>query len=176
MKSFRNTGLFTALIAFTPMAHAGCFRIPNITVVWEPGLASIPSLGSWGLIALALMLAVVGMRLLGNRQSAARYFSAVMAVGVLALGIQTAQTGGAGGFNVSDQLCEGGQQGYAGTSLVDLRNGCSVPLEIVDYIYEDLGTRGEQCLQLQETCPVGTVVAANGDTCPLNYYLNTCDT
>jgi hypothetical protein len=164
MNTLKRMGLFVALLAFASQASAQA-----ITVTWEASSSSIPTMGTWGLVAMALLLAVVGMRLVKTRGAGAGLMSVVLVVGVLAVSTQTARTGLFVGLPpIEGAGCEGGSQDYPLFAEIALVNNCPNQVKISSYEYP---VEVEECELIDDACPVGTVLEANGGSCePLNYF------
>lgn len=168
MKSLSKLYWALLLMAMSPLANAGR---SEITATWEASSTAIPTLGTWSLLAMAGLMAVVGIRLMKNHATGARVISVVLLAGGLVLGAQQARTG-LGTVPVSGGDCSGGDVTYRLLDFADLVNECPNPLEITDYEYPDPSEFDSECFTLNESCPIGSQVGPD-DSCRLNYYVFT---
>lgn len=162
MQTLKTLGLGSIGLAVSPLASAGS----GITVNWEATSTSIPTLGSWGLIVMAIVMGVVGARLIKRHALAARTFSITLLAGALLLGVQTARTGG-DMVPIGDDECEAGSATYFAFAPATLLNECPNPVRIVSYIEP---TETGSCFNVINDCPVGTLVGGDGGMCDLLYY------
>lgn len=158
--------LVPSLMLATHTASAG---FADITVEWAPAVsAPIPTLGTWGLIAVALLMGITGVRMLGKRARVARVMSVGLIAGAVLLTAQMAETGPPL-IEVSGGDCEGGTSSYQSDQATRLRNSCADPIQIVSYEFPDVLS----CAVLINECPVGTVIdpeVGPGFGCPLAYF------
>lgn len=163
-----NAGLLLA-----PLAQAGAAQT-TINVRWEAIASPIPTLGFWGLAAVALLLAVVGMRLLRNSQHAARFMGVLVACGGLVTAMEAGTALIAPPLGIFDEDCAGGNLDYVPDPTQTLANTCPNAVRIIEYQYPE---RVRLCGVLVESCPEGTLLEAETGICTLNHYdFSSCET
>lgn len=167
-RALQSTAALLALAA-TSIAQAG----DGITIIWAAVDTPIPTLGSWAMIAMALLLATIGARLMKDRFPQARLMSVALLAGVLLVGTQVARTGGANLPDIIGGTCEGGSENYKSEAFLELFNKCPNAVQIIEYQYpESLPS----CFELQDVCPVGTILPPGQGCIPVNYYsTENCD-
>jgi hypothetical protein len=163
---------FAAVMLVSPTALAGR---PDITVSWEPASMAIPTLGTYGLVAAAVLMAVVRLRLLRSPGQGSRFASTVL----IACGVLFSVEAITGPILISpplgifDEDCQGGELEYFPSPTQTLTNTCSNAVRITNYEY----SLQPICGALVESCPVGTLLAAETGICTLNHYdFSGCDT
>ena len=173
MNPFKSGIAVLFSLAVVPLANA---QSPGeITVTWEAVDAGIPTLATWGVLVMALVLAAVGVRMLKAHGQATRLMSVGLIACGLLMGAQTARSLIITSLpDIEGAECAGGSRTYLVLFEVSLTNACKNPVNIVAYEYPDVV---EGCFELQETCPVGTRLSPNGGTCDkVNYYsTDNCD-
>jgi hypothetical protein len=116
---------------------------------------------------MALLLGLVGARLLKARAQAARIMSVALIAGGLLLGAQTARTLVTPDLpDIEGAACAGGSASYRAQVPESLQNACPNPVEITGYEYPAVPS----CFELQDVCPVGTRLGPNDACDPVNYY------
>ena len=120
------------------------------------------------MIAVALLMAVIGVRLLGQQPGYGKALSLFLISGAVVLSVQTARSGSTLELGIEPSLCQAGSQTYRPRTTpgdVTLNNGCPNPVIITDYEFPVLN----ECAEVVELCPVGTVLGANSGSCDLPY-------
>lgn len=168
MKSLLKITTGLGLLLTSVAAQAGRPGLDGPMVSWTGQAAPIPSLGTWGLVALALMFGVMGARLLQRHSGAVRVMSVVLITGVLLVGAKVAHTTIVlPEVTVDGSECLGGSSEFNAFNPTPLENTCSTPITISNYNFGFIKVPG--CAEFQETCPVGTVVPG-GEGCTLNHW------
>jgi hypothetical protein len=146
----------------------------SLTVSWRAagtdGFAAlpVPAMGTGALIAMAVLLGVVGLRLIKSHARATRLMSTVLVAGCLLFSAEAARTGLIALIpNISGEECEAGTRTYPFDQKPQLVNGCSNAVEIIEYAP---APSAEECFEFVDSCPVGTVLEAGGDSCILSHY------
>jgi hypothetical protein len=165
MKFSNRVLVAVALLATANLALAG-ERLATVT--WEGGSASIPTISGFGLVALALLMGVVAARLLHRQKKAVRVMSVLVVAGGVLMASQLAHTTVKlpPAINIDGDACAGGSTQYFGTDPETLTNQCPNRVTITSY---DFPGEPPVCFELQDTCPVGTVLVAGG-SCTLSYF------
>lgn len=169
MSKFISSSKLAALagLVLAQSAQAGV----GITVAFEPGSAAIPTLGFWGLIAAALLLAAIGVRMLKSRTPSARMMSVALLAGSLTLALNGESRPSPDNV-IKGEDCGGGAINYFAAGEVGgefnpmLINNCNVPQEVTGYEFPG---RVLSCAELIESCPVGSVLRP-GAKCDLPFY------
>lgn len=159
--------LSLAAVSFSTNLWAGGGT--SITVFWEASATAIPTLGTWSLIAVALLMAIMGVRLLGQQPGYGKALSLFLISGAVVLSVQTARSGVTLDLGIEPSECQAGSTTYRPRSTqgdITLNNGCPNAVTITAYEFPVLN---EECASVVEICPVGTFLSANGGSCDLPY-------
>jgi hypothetical protein len=171
MNKTTNTLKSLGLMAAS-LASASSFAQVSPTITISPvlsGPTSVPTLSTSALIALALLVAVVAVRLLKDSTASSKLFSGLFFVGATMIAGLSINESNAGGLLavVGGSECTGSKvidmTGNRNASTNQIRNDCGIDFRITAY---DLQCAVDQTLPAEffdNGAPVGTVIGA-GET------------
>jgi hypothetical protein len=127
------------------IAAASIFMVPQLALAGDPGSASVlvrplsstpvPSLGSYGLIALGLLLAVVAVRVIRAHEGMGNILGvAILATGMAAGGFGIEKAWASGIVTIDGDICNhGGWLDFNPYTYEELSNYCPGDVQVIDF-------------------------------------------